>query len=138
MPTTRWWWGDPLTMFAEMRRSEASRQQSRECAGVYPAVNLYDDGESILIRAEIPGLDKTKLDITAKGNQVSIRGQRSSTLPEGAAYHRRERGCGVFHRVVALPDAVDSSKTVAVYKNGILEIVCPRLEQAKPRRVTVE
>lgn len=139
MPTTRWWWGDPWMMFSEMRRPEAARnQQQRDCAGVYPAVNIYDDGESFMIRAEVPGIDKAKLDITTKGNQVSIRGQRVSAVPEGAAYHRRERGAGTFHRVVTLPDTVDTTKTMASYKNGVLEIMCPRLEAAKPRRVTVE
>jgi HSP20 family protein len=91
-----------------------------------------------MIRAEIPGVDKTKLDITTKGNRVSIRGERTcSELGEDTAFHRRERDMGTFHRVVNLPEQVDASKTTANYNRGVLEITCPRAEAAKAHRVEI-
>lgn len=133
--------GDPVSMLAELRKRQiqALRESGeRQFAGVYPAVNIYDDGDAFMIRAEIPGIDKTKLDITTKGNRVSIRGQRSCTeLGEEAAFHRRERDMGTFHRVVTLPEQVDASKTTASYSRGVLEITCPRAEAAKAHRVEI-
>lgn len=139
MPRAKWWWGDPLEMLNEMRRfQDDNRQTAREPgAGVYPAVNIYDDGESYMIRAEVPGIDKEKLEVTTKGNEVSIRGERSFKPQQGAALHRRERSAGVFHRIVSLPDEVDASKVVASYRNGVLEVGCPRSAAAMPRKVTV-
>jgi len=139
MATARWWWDDPMAaMIAEFRkRQEQARDGERAMAGVYPAVNIYDDGEAYMIRAEVPGMDKDKLDVTTKGGQISIRGARGFDAGPEAAYHRRERGMGHFHRVVTLPDEIDGSKVSASYRNGVLEIVCPRVEQARPRRVAV-
>lgn len=139
MPRAKWWWGDPLEMLNEMRRFQEEVRQTGLSggAGVYPAVNIYDDGESYMIRAEVPGIDKEKLEVTTKGNEVSIRGERVFKPQEGAAYHRRERGAGVFHRIVSLPDEVDATKVSASYKNGVLEVGCPRSVAAMPRKVTV-
>lgn len=135
-------WADPYAMLQDLRRwqDETSRaaEPTRLHAGVYPAVNIYDDGEAYLIRAEVPGMDKNTLDVTAKGNSVSIRGARSGgPPPTEVAFHRRERDTGVFHRAVALPEQIDSAKTVASYKHGILEIQCPRAEAAKAHKVQV-
>lgn len=141
MPSAKWWWGDPLSMLNEMRRAQQEAVRERDTghafAGVYPAVNIYDDGELFMVRAEVPGIDKQKLDVTTKGNQLSIRGERTYRPEEGAAFHRRERGMGVFHRVITLPDEVDGGAIAATYKHGVLEIVCPRAASAKPRRVAV-
>jgi HSP20 family protein len=136
------WWGDPMAMFNEMRRMQQAVARTSEAqrpyAGVYPAVNIYDDGESFMIRAELPGIDKSKLEITTKANRVSLRGERVRNTPgQEVAYHRRERDMGVFHRVITLPEQVDSTKTTASYKNGVLEIHCPRSEAAKAHRVEI-
>jgi HSP20 family protein len=127
---------------------ETSRSRLREdflrgifgepAAGVFPAVNLYDDGESFLVRAEIPGIDKDSLEITARGEQLTIRGER--VLPpagESASYHRREREGGRFRRVVTLPARVDSSQVEATYRNGILEIVLPRVAEEKASKIEI-
>jgi len=135
------YWGDPITMLNELRKRQLQSMreaEGHEFAGVYPAVNIYDDGDAFMVRAELPGIDKAKLDITTKGNRLSIRGERScSQLAADVAFHRRERDMGTFHRVVSLPEHVDASKTTATYKNGILEIVCPRTEAAKAHRVEI-
>jgi len=135
------YWGDPITMLNELRKRQLQSMreaEGHEFAGVYPAVNIYDDGDAFMVRAELPGIDKAKLDITTKGNRLSIRGERScSQLAADVAFHRRERDMGTFHRVVSLPEHVDASKTTVIYKNGILEIVCPRTEAAKAHRVEI-
>ncbi len=142
MALARWWWGEPVQMFNELRKMQ--HEFARESAvpsmfgNVYPAVNIYDDGECFMIRAEVPGVDKSKLDISTKGGEVSIRGERSNHTAAGeAAFHRRERQMGVFHRVVTLPEHVDASKIQAAYREGVLEIVCPRAESAKSHKVQI-
>ena len=135
MPRARFWWSEPGY---PVRRSERDTEQEREFGGVYPAVNIYDDGESFLIRAEVPGIDKERLEVTSKQTEVSIRGERTFKLAEpDAAFHRRERDQGVFHRIVSLPDPIDGSKIAASYKNGVLELICPRLEEAKSRKISI-
>jgi HSP20 family protein len=107
-------------------------------AGVFPAVNLYDDGTSFLVRAELPGVDKDKLEVTAKGDQLTLRGER--VIPAAgpdASYHRRERDGGQFRRVVTLPQAIDPDHIEARYVDGVLEVVLPRVPELKSRKITV-
>src|SRR5215470_3107329 len=94
-----------------------------ERAGVFPQINLYDDGESFLVRAEVGGIDKESLDVTTRKDQVTIRGTKTvAAAEEGASYHRREREGGTFRRTLTLPQPVDAEKVSASYKDGVLEI----------------
>ena len=135
------YWDHPVAILNELRKRQMQAMRESEAhdfAGVFPAVNIYDDGDAFMIRAELPGLDKAKLDITTKGNRVSIRGERSCAQKGGeVAFHRREREMGTFHRVVNLPEHVEPAKTTATYRNGILEVICPRAEAAKAHRVEI-
>jgi len=107
--------------------------------GVFPAVDIYGDGESFLVRAEIPGIDKDSLEITATGDQLTVRGERRID-PAGSSccYHRAEREGGRFRRVVTLPERVDSSKVQATYRSGVLEILLPRAEESKSRKISIQ
>lgn len=135
---------DPFTQLRrEIDRAFQSMHQgdvwSQRGAGVFPALNLYDDGESYMLRAEIPGLNKEELEVSARGDQVILRGKRTiEAAAQDASYHRREREEGTFRRVVALPQPVDPSKVMASYTDGILEIVLPRAEQAVLRRIEIK
>ena len=114
-------------------------RQPFQRTGVYPLVNVYDDGESFVVRAEVPGVDPKKLDISVNGDTLPLHGERkASEPPEGASYHRRELSYGSFRRALTLPDMVDSAKVSANYRNGILEILLPRAEQAKQRKISVK
>jgi HSP20 family protein len=106
--------------------------------GVFPPVNTYDDGDQFLVRAEIPGVQKESLDVTALGDELTIRGERVISGPEGtAAFHRRERESGQFRRVVTLPQPVNAEAIVATYRHGVLEVVLPRAAQGRPRKIKV-
>ena len=114
------------------------RSATRQTMGVFPAVNIYDDGESFLVRAELPGVESDNLDLSAKGDQIVIRGER--TVPaaaDEANYHRREREGGSFRRAVDLPEPIDSSKVRASLESGILEIYAPRAPESRPRKIDV-
>jgi len=113
--------------------------QTRQTPSVYPPINIYDDGESYIARAEIPGVATESLDISVTGDTLTIRGERKiDPAGEGCCYHRRERSAGEFRRAFNLPEMVDSTKVVAHASNGVLEILLPRAEQAKQRKVQVK
>jgi HSP20 family protein len=128
-------------MLNELRRRQlaSTREgEQRNVAGVYPAVNIYDDGDAFMIRAELPGLVKSKLDIVTKGNRVSIAGERTcAPQSDDDSFHRRERDMGYFRRIVVLPEQIDPAKTTASYVNGVLEVVCARASTAKAHRVEI-
>lgn len=122
----------------QLQRERLAEEQS--CSpSVYPPINIYDDGEGFIARAEIPGVDPATLDVTVTGQTLSLRGKRDfETSSENCCYHRRERNEGEFRRALQLPEQVDSSKVVASTKNGVLEIYLPRAAQAKQRKVAIQ
>lgn len=107
-------------------------------SGVFPPVNVFENGEAYRIRAEIPGVDKETLDVSVKGDELTLRGERRIEAAEAAAsYHRRERSGGQFRRTVTLPRPVDSENIRASYRNGVLEVELPFVPESKPRKIAI-
>ncbi len=107
-------------------------------AGVYPPLNVYDDGESFVVRAEIPGIATESIEIQATGDALTIKGERQREKPdEKASFHRREREHGVFSRSLNLTQPINPDKVQASYKLGVLEVVLPKAEEARPRKIGV-
>jgi HSP20 family protein len=106
-------------------------------AGAYPPINVFQQGDDVVIVAEIPGVKKGDLDIQVKENRVRISGNRATEIEEGASVHRRERVAGSFDRTVAVPIEFDPDGVRAEYREGILAIHLPRAEHAKPRTVAI-
>jgi len=104
-----------------------------------PAVDIFERGDDLVIRAEIPGVDKNDIDINVENNTLSIRGERKreDELDEDRTY-KRERVFGSFVRTFRLPRSVDSSRISASYVNGVLELQLPKAEEAKPRRIEIK
>ncbi len=129
-----------MTMFEDLirLRNELERAAGARPGGPYPPANVYDDGDAFHVRAEIPGIDKTALEVTVKANQLLIRGQRIvAPASEQAAYHRREREGGTFRRIVTLPERVDAERIQASYTNGVLEVTVPRAAESRPRKIAI-
>jgi HSP20 family protein len=107
-------------------------------AGVFPLVNLTENKDKYFIRAELPGVKADELDLQVTGNKLAISGERKITAEdESAKYHRREREAGTFSRMIGLPGEVDSDKVEAKLENGILTVVVPKAEIAKPKQISV-
>jgi HSP20 family protein len=107
-------------------------------AGVFPLTNLSEDKDNYYVRAELPGVKGDQLDIQVTGNNLAISGERKiAAEEEGARYHRREREAGTFSRMIGLPGEVDTDKVDANLQNGILTVVVPKAEIAKPKQITV-
>ena len=139
-------WTSPFDALERMRRdmdrlSEGlTRGIFREpTAGVFPLMNVTEDKDDYYVRAELPGLKADDLDISVTGDTLSISGER--TLPvenEKAQYHRREREAGKFSRIVSLPAQVDTGKVEARCTDGVLTVVLPKAEAAKPKQIAVK
>jgi HSP20 family protein len=108
-------------------------------AGVFPLVNVTENSENYYVRAELPGIKADQLDISVAGNSLSISGERKIPFENAnAKYHRREREAGSFNRIISLPAPVDMSKVEARCLDGVLTIVLPKAESAKPRQISVK
>ncbi len=107
--------------------------------GVYPLVNISEDRDQILVRAELPGVKAEDLEITIQDNSLILRGQRKIPTEEKQVnYHRRERESGFFRRIVALPARIQADKVEATCKDGILTIKLAKPEEVKPRKIQVK
>jgi HSP20 family protein len=107
--------------------------------GRMPRVDVIDREAEIVVRAEVPGVDKKDLDVSVTENAVTIQGStRHEEKEERENYYRREITRGAFSRTVALPGDVDSSKAKASFKEGVLELTIPKVEKAKRRSVTID
>jgi HSP20 family protein len=103
-----------------------------------PSTNLYDVGELLEIKAEVPGLAKADLNIRIQGNYLEISGTRKSDAPEGYNTHRQERGTAAFTRSFTLPADVDVDRADASINNGILTLKLPKAEAAKPKQIAIK
>lgn len=105
----------------------------------YPALKVWADEESVLVTAEIPGVEAEDLDIRVEEGTLTLSGERKTEeLPEGVTYHRRERSYGTFTRSLTLPFRIDSEGVEAVLKNGVLSLTLPRAEEDKPKKLEIK
>ena len=103
-----------------------------------PVVDVYDNDDSIVIKAELPGIDKEGIEIDVKDRVLTLKGERSSESEvKDDNYYRRERSFGKFERAFTLPADVDPDKIKADYKDGVLKIDIPKPEEKKPRQITI-
>jgi HSP20 family protein len=103
-----------------------------------PVVDIYDNDDAIVIKAELPGVDKKDIVVDVDGGRLTLRGERSSENEvKEDSYHRRERAYGKFERVFTLPAEVDPDMIEADYRDGILKINIPKPEEKKPKQITV-
>ena len=107
-------------------------------AGVFPAINVSEDPESVYVRAELPGIKADDLEITVENNTLTLAGKREmSDAGQDVGYHRREREWGTFRRSFSLPSRVDSGKVHARYDDGVLTVVLPKAAEARPKQIPV-
>ncbi len=132
-------WEELQRMRLQLDRVFDESPQQRVSAGVFPLINLTEDKDNYHVRAELPGVKGEELDIQVTGNNLAISGERKiAAEEEGARYHRREREAGTFSRMIGLPGEVDSNTVEANLEDGILSIIVPKAEIAKPKQITVK
>lgn len=103
-----------------------------------PAVDIYDNDDSIVIKAELPGVESKNVSVELKDRVLTLKGERSHEKEvKEENYHRKERSFGKFQRSFALPAEVNADNIKADYKDGILNIEIPKPEKKKPKKITV-
>ena len=144
MAIVRWDpWRDLLSMHDRVNRMLAdapARWGSDEDFGAWaPPVDIFEKGDSLVIRAEMPGVDRNDIDVRIENGVLMLKGERKheEDVQERNAY-RMERSYGSFTRSFGLPTTVDASKISAHLKDGVLELMLPKAEEAKPKRVTIQ
>ena len=107
--------------------------------GVFPATNVSESDESLLIRAELPGVRPDDLEVTVEGNTLTLAGKRDTLAgSEDVSFHRREREWGTFRRSLTIPVRVESDKVEARFVDGILTVELPKAAAARPKQITVQ
>jgi HSP20 family protein len=103
-----------------------------------PAVDIYEQGNDIVLKAELPGVDPKDVDIRLENNVLSLRGHRKlESEVKRESYHRVERSYGAFSRSFTLPTVVDQASIKAEFKDGLLRLVLPKREEAKPKQIQI-
>lgn len=103
-----------------------------------PRTNLYDTGDNLEIKAEMPGVLKQDLQIKLQGNYLEIAGKRKTPVPAGFSVNRSERGEAEFTRSFTLPCGIESERVEAKLANGILLLKMPKAEAAKPKQISIQ
>jgi HSP20 family protein len=104
-----------------------------------PSCDIYETDNEIVVKAEIPGVKKEDVKLSMQDNVLTFSGERKfEEKTKKDNYLRVERGYGGFSRSFTLPPSVDASKISAEFKDGLLEVKLPKLEQAKPKEVQIK
>lgn len=102
-----------------------------------PAVDVYEDKDQFTVVAEVPGMKKEDLNITLQNGVLTISGERKREEKKPDHGFRSERFVGRFQRSITLPASVDPSGVKATYQDGLLKVMLPKSEEAKPKQIEV-
>ena len=103
-----------------------------------PAVDIFETENSIVLKAELPGVDPKDVEVRVEDNTLYLKGERKfekETKEEN--YHRIERSYGSFARSFVLPNSMDAEKVAAEYQDGLLTLTLPKREEAKPKTIKI-
>jgi HSP20 family protein len=104
-----------------------------------PSLDLSETKEALVVKLEVPGMDPADIQISLQENLLTVKGEKKQEKEEkDERYHRVERAYGAFTRTVRLPVAVDSSKVVAAFKNGLLTVTLPKTPAAKGTTIPIK
>lgn len=107
--------------------------------GWQPMVDIIDRQDKLLLRADLPGLKRDDLEVTVDEDSVHLQGRvQAEEAEENQGYYRRERTYGAFSRVIPLNVPIKPEEARATYRDGLLEVVMPKAEQAKQRQRKLE
>lgn len=103
-----------------------------------PPVDIYENGESLVLKAELPGVNPDDVEIRVEDNTLYLKGERKFEKDvQEQNYHRVERSYGTFTRTFSLPNSIDADKVAANYKDGVLTLTMPKKEEAKPKTIKI-
>ncbi|MEO6826547.1 MAG: Hsp20/alpha crystallin family protein [Microbacteriaceae bacterium] len=122
--------------FRDLDRVASAILEGRQGPRTMP-MDLYRDGFTFVLNADLPGIDPGSVDIDVDGQLLTIRAERTASGHDGAKWLARERQTGSFLRQLNLGQGIDTEQIAATYANGVLTVTLPVSEKAKPRKIQV-
>lgn len=122
--------------FRELDRVAGTLLDRREIPRLMP-MDVYRDGDHFVLSADLPGVDPGSVDVDVDGQLLTIRAERTPRSNEGVQWLTRERPAGQYLRQLTLGKDIDTEGISAHYENGVLSVMLPVLEKAKPRKIAV-
>jgi HSP20 family protein len=125
---------DPFALMRSMLRDlDAPARRA------FPAVNVWQGPEAVAVTAELPGMEPGDIEISVKDDLLTLSGERKAPeVPDGARWHRRERGFGKFSRTIRLPFAAREDRIEARMAHGVLRIAIARPDELKPKKIEIK
>lgn len=120
---------------AQQKTPQAKEETRSQEQFVTPPVDIYETGEGLVVKADLPGVSKETLNVRVENNLLTIRGEASHVAPGDPIY--REYGLVNFFRQFELNEKVDQGKISAEFKHGVLTLSLPKAEEAKPKKLDV-
>ena len=133
-------WGllNQLQKELERSRDDKSGEGTIATAEWAPAVDIKEEVDKFVIHADIPGVKPEDIEVSMEAGVLTVKGEKESEAKtEKEGYKRVERTYGSFYRRFSLPDTADGDAINAKCKNGVLEIIIPKREAVKPKRISV-
>ncbi len=127
--------------FSLLRPSWFPRVRFPEIEEITPTIDVFEEGDNVVVKAELPGMGKEDIDVKVTDDIVTISGEKKKEEKvEKKNYYRMERSYGSFTRSLRLPTEVQTEKAVAKFKEGVLEVRIPKTEEAKKKekKVSIE
>lgn len=122
-----------LTLFPSLEKRSAMK------GGWYPAIDVTDEKDKIIVKADLPGLKKEEINVSVDGNFLSIKGERKVEEEEKKKnYYRLERSYGAFERQIDLGSYVDAKQVKAKYNDGVLEVELKKTTSTKENQIMIE
>lgn len=134
---TNW---DPFTEIQRLQEEMSRRYAGNGKALAFrPAVDIFEDEESITLTAELPGMRVEDVQVDVDDNVLTLKGERKLEREDRReGYHRVERAYGSFSRSFQLPDGVDGEACEAEMRDGLLRVRLPKKPQPKPKRIDIK
>jgi HSP20 family protein len=130
---------DRMNRLFEQTLSRSRGEEGVTATTWTPAVDIYETADTIVMKAELPGVTREDIHIQIDGSTLTLKGERRFARDvQEESYLRIERAYGSFHRSFALPATVQQENVRAVLKDGVLELTLPKAEDSKPKRIAVD
>jgi HSP20 family protein len=121
----------------EKQELQTGAEQTRPGVVFTPAVDIFESEEQITLLADMPGVASDGVTIDLQDDELKLKGEVEAQGSDSETYLLREYETGRFHRHFSLSDRIDQSKISATMKDGLLRLVLPKVEKAKPRKIEV-
>lgn len=126
----------PFDVLSQFDRLASSVFDTARAPRLMP-VDLFRDGDQYVLSADLPGIDPASVDLDVDGQLLTIRAERHAPASEEVKWLAHERPYGSYMRQFTLGDGVDAEKITANYEHGVLSVIIPMAERARPRKISI-